>query len=879
MWLVFISFTVCAFSLVCSAPLDVQIGKELSLRRLKRQLAYEGYPGFPGYTSQNVVSSKNSAPPTLQNSTSATWNTNPGEALAVPNGQQQLASPEQTDVPSMQPSSSTNRTATWNTNPGEALAVPNGQQQLASLEQADVPSMQPSSSANRTYFNSSFSTSSAAPTPSVEDTSHSSTQVGSDISSYPPQSTVTQNPNMTSNETYAANFSSITKELTPQPTVSASDAAAPVPSNTTANFFPVYYLSYPEESSPQEKPLQPNVNVTINFQTSRPPLANGDPSQGVNNTNYPVYYAEFENRTQEQSNITVTNNTSSLPAKTSATTWMNNHTEQYPVYYVTRAENVTEALNLTSRNISISFEHKHFSNHTPADYFPEYVVGGPKAIDNGNVSNTTAVPNSPISYEIINASSVAQGTSSDYTSHPLSTAAPSTGLPSTYAPTSQLSSPPAATSYYSSYQASQPSYQTATVASPPATNQQGYSYYGTPASKPSQAAYTAPSSASPVNINYSYPTYQPSPAPYASQPSANQAEASTNQVNRPHESTAPAPAPAPSKPPATNAPVIVASGVTSSPPYPLASQSPSSTGGKTQPASSEDHSNTSKPNSPENKLPSIPNLESEYENASYIIATPPEKDTVLFLPPPSFPLSERPAKDKNSSSVFPQTNSTLRTSSSQKVLKQPGIIKIPMKSSNPTSQNNRVLTPSANTTVATEEVDESSIIRIPENITLPDWELENTTFSTTTSMSNSSPGLPSNVAAQEINVIPTTPAPSNKTLSSDISNIPLGPLLNSLAVTKPPMVMKPPPPHVFATSPPKLVPAGTTKPPQVAVPPTTKPTKPKKWGFGDKYLASQNDRARHRNVIFDGIAGDSMSFSKYQVLGQQEVFFPKKGRK
>ncbi|XP_015753022.1 PREDICTED: uncharacterized protein LOC107332789 [Acropora digitifera] len=144
-------------------------------------------------------------------------------------------------------------------------------------------------------------------------------------------------------------------------------------------------------------------------------------------------------------------------------------------------------------------------------------------------------------------------------------------------------------------------------------------------------------------------------------------------------------------------------------------------------------------------------------------------------------------------------------------------------------------------------------------------------------MANTSTG-PSYIATPAI-------SPTLAAQPSDISDIPLGPLLNSLAVTKPPLTMKPTKPpllHLLKTSSPKPAPAQeTTKPTYVTVSTNTKPTakKPKKWGFGDKYLASQNERARHRNVIFDGIAGDSMSLSNYQVLSQQEVFFPRKGRK
>ncbi|XP_020907474.1 uncharacterized protein LOC110245536 [Exaiptasia diaphana] len=47
--------------------------------------------------------------------------------------------------------------------------------------------------------------------------------------------------------------------------------------------------------------------------------------------------------------------------------------------------------------------------------------------------------------------------------------------------------------------------------------------------------------------------------------------------------------------------------------------------------------------------------------------------------------------------------------------------------------------------------------------------------------------------------------------------------------------------------------------------------KPTQWGFNDKYLASENRYAVKRDALFDGAGGDSMSFSNFQILGNQDV--------
>ncbi|KAJ7390971.1 hypothetical protein OS493_020991 [Desmophyllum pertusum] len=185
-------------------------------------------------------------------------------------------------------------------------------------------------------------------------------------------------------------------------------------------------------------------------------------------------------------------------------------------------------------------------------------------------------------------------------------------------------------------------------------------------------------------------------------------------------------------------------------------------------------------------------------------------------------------------------------------------------------------------------MENSSVVVIPQNNSFPGlgWLDKNTTFISNSSLesppSSPAPTGPSPTAgpiielSPSLNNEPVAPVVSSHPISNDTLNIPSGTLLNS-----PPVVMtKPPPSHLSTTPPPVPVvhPVPVTTKPPVGFHTTVKP-KPKEWGFGDKYLASQNKRARHRNVIFDGIAGDSQSYSNYQVLSQQDVFFPRQGRK
>ena len=384
-----------------------------------------------------------------------------------------------------------------------------------------------------------------------------------------------------------------------------------------------------------------------------------------------------------------------------------------------------------------------------------------------------------------------------------------------------------------SYQEAAPAAAPAPVASP------------SPSLSPSPAPVPAPapSPAPPIATNNGYPTNQTFSS--SAQSSAPQPVNSSFQAAAPAAAPAPFAAPAPSPAPAPAPASSVISGVSSSPPFPPAAKSSSSFGNNHATTSTHESSPA------HNEYPSLPNLDPEYENASYIIASPPEKDTVLFLPPPSLPLSTDSAQGGKSNSSVVSNLSSQKTNTTT-VLNanrpHPASITIPSVISNQTTStdNSAVLPPALNTTKTEEDITESPIIRIPENITLPGWELQNSTFSNITFMSSSPLEPPSTTPAPAVPILitsttptaPPAPVSSNKTVSSDLLNIPLGPLLDSLAVTTPPQATKLPQPHLFTTPPPKPVPApGTTKPPPAAFQTTSKPTeKAKELGFGDKYL-------------------------------------------
>lgn len=824
----------------------------------------------------------------------------------------------------------TSTSAGWNGSPGAPSTGPGGQQQLATQTSAQVvpvsasfPSTQRSlSSPDKAYTNS------GAPAPALSTPQATQASLTSSNQTYTsnealasavstPQSSVATQP---SDQTYINSGSSASGIPAPQSSsVTSYNLTAATPSNSSADdSYPVYYVSNPKEPNTQQYFPHTASNGTINPSVQSPRSLN-TASQSDNNDSYPVYYvSSYEEEKQKEPEANTESTTSSLGSSTNT----NSHAVQYPVYYVNSYNKETpQAPKANSSTSSTAFRNQSLSE--PPDRGPVYNIGVPKIMNAaGPVSKNKTVANSPISYKIINTTSASQDVTSSssrtYSSPPASAAA----APSTLqTPVAQPASQPAATSYnYPSNPASAGSYQTGSAQSSPSTSQQAYNYYGYPASPPSPvtyqahgapspATYSAPSPASQPASNYpGYPAYQASAAPSPAQLSVAQPASSL------YPATAPAPAPAvsyeipgvsssspsplaqsgtssnpvPAPASASASSPYPISGVSSSPPFPPGSQSSSSTGkNKTftsaQVSKTSTSSNrTGSPKFQENvisqtsspahvKYPSLPQLESEYENASYIIATSPEKDTVLFLPSPSFPLSPDTTQDGNSTSVTVQTTSTQQvnatsflnsslpklptsSSSTNATTVQPTNITFPaiepaMISSQATGNNDSLAIPlPLNATDTQEEVMDSPIIRIPENITLPGWELQNTAFDNITFMSNSSLEPPPPAVAPENLTSSTTPTPppstaapktlNNKTVSGSTFNIPLGPLLNSLAVTTPPHTSKPPQPQLITTPPTKPMPPPTTaKPPPVVVHPTTKPTeKTKEWGFGDKYL-------------------------------------------
>lgn len=764
----------------------------------------------------------------------------------------------------------TSTSAGWNNRPRVPLTAPGGQQQLATRVDRPVQASSASNEASLTPVNLNINSAALAAGVTQETTaSYSSAQVPSDAMASTPQSVATTQTDVAfpNKATHANVDAPASQELTPQSSVVTYSVAAATPSNASADSFPVYYVSYPEDPNTQQQFTKSSSNTTTNFPT---------PSSGqINNTlqtnsddSYPVYYVGFEEETNATSKGKVATNTSSLPASATVNTLMNNQTNRYPVYYVTGySKGTPEAPKPTIANTSAASINEAVSQPPQFDNIPVYDVGGPKAVPTERVSKTKDIPNSPISYEIIHSTSATQDTTATGgSSHlePPSAPATAAGSPTTQANESTVTSysyPSNLTSYYS-YSSNSPS-----PASYPAYE------------APSPATYSPPSpSSQPIPSSYGHPGQKGSSAPSQAQPPVSQAVASSYPPTAAATAAkvptqAPAPAPAPTQ--------NVLSGVSSSPPFPPTS--PSSTGNKQPAQSTSDVSGSASSgttNSPHNNQLSFPQLESEYENASYVIATPPEKETVLFLPSPSFPLSPDATEDGNSTSASLQTNSSIvNNPSSQQMITtsfpsttlpeipartQPTNITVPLAIVNQSvsGSNSTILPPSLNITGADVDTTEWPIIMIPENITLPNWELENTTLNNMTFMSNSSFGPPPTTPASEIPISSTTPtaptstaAPttvlppvvppsSNKTVTSDMLNIPLGRLLNSLGVTAPLQTSKPPPSYFFTTPPPKQpapVP-GTTKP-AVSFHPTTQATKkPKEWGFGDKYLGMLNGR-------------------------------------
>ena len=771
----------------------------------------------------------------------------------------------------------TSTSAGWNSNPGVPSTVPGGQQQLATQASAQVvspvQSSYPSEQASlRPEDNSYMNTGSAAlvaAAPQLSESSYPSTQASlastekTGVStSTMPSSEVNQSSTISGNNAYSNGVNPVSVVLVNQ-SAGTHNVTAAATSNSTADSYPMYYISNPEEPSAQQQYSQTSSNANLNSSVSSSPSLYAA-SQGGNNGGYPVYYVGFEEEKYNTPEAKITSNISSVSAPPSVNTSIKNQTNGYPVYYVTSYNKETpNAPKVTNNRSSTVTGNKSSYEHAHVDSVPVYNVGGPEAMATGDVSKTKPVPNSPISYKIINSTSASRDVSLSGGSSspaPPSTAAPATVNSAPHTPAFQPAPQPAVTSYnYPSNKTPPAPYQ---AAAPLSTYQQAYNYYGYPASppypatnqangSPSPAAYASPSPAlQPITTNNGYPANQTFSS--SAQSSKPQPVASSYQAAVPPPAPAPAPvaatapslAPAPA--PAQDSGVI--SGVSSSPPFPPASESTTSTHESNTSSSSLGRKENSETSSPaHDEYPSFPKLDTAYENASYIIASPPEKDTVLFLPPPSFPLSPDAVQDgksnpsvvSNSSSQQINATSALNASPPElPVSFHPESITTPSVISNQTTtstENSAVFPPALNTTDTEEDVTESPIIRIPENITLPGWELENSTFSNITLISSSPLEPPSTTPAP---AIPTAPASSNKTVSSDLLNIPLGPLLNSLVVTTPPQTTQPPQPHLFTTPPPKPAPPpGTTKPPPVAFQPTSKPTeKAKEWGFGDKYL-------------------------------------------
>lgn len=844
MRLLFLIFVIAWFHpSVYSAPFDVRIGRGLALRLHRRQVAYQGYPGYPEYTSTT---------------SQQTFNQN--------------VATQQTGVTSSQTLSS----ADLNGSPGATVAstptTQTGQQQLATQTGARVVPVQ-------NIYHTSYSSLSAAE------------------NSYPKNSSSAQDVTQSSGNSYK------------------NSSAAPVATNSTlGNSYPVYYVSSYQEPTIQQPISQPTSNATTNPPSSSSTLITS--SSARNKDNYPVYYVTSPNDESQQTPGISDNN--SILDKSTKTVSPNNDTDSYPIYYVSSYNNATTqktpAQNITAGSIN---------GTDTSDSYPVYNVVSPETSKDGlREPSNSKVPDSPVTYEIINSTSTSKlnGNNSVPSSIPFNntqSTASSSNYPS--ASTSAPASPPANSAYnYSSYPVAPAPYSTGSTSSPasapsPATYQ-GYgtpstsaypapapapypapSYYGYSANQPSASPSTVQSPAQPSNNSYASISQAPAPAPApalapapapapalapsSSSPSTIQTSAlastssyiSTNQSSALAPASAPAPPPVPAyrqtpvpalTPASAPAPASASSasspqitGVSSSPP-PLSSEAESSySSAGDQTSSSVQVLNT--PTSLSN-LSSQETLNSEYENASYVIATPPEKETIMFLPSPSFPLSSQATKSASSKNAKSSSSKQMNQPSllNATISKPPALANTTEITANPTSKP-QVPPPAINNT-NTQQTSNASQSVVPQNISFP-------AFRNMTDMSNTSFGEPS---------YSPLPAPTD----GPIIEIPLSPeeQFHSPSVVK----TKPPPSHLPTKPPPAahsvLV---TTKPPAAVGAHATAKHKANELGFGDKYLASQNKRARHRNVIFDGIAGDSQSFSNYQVFSQHDVFFPRNGRK
>lgn len=674
------------------------------------------------------------------------------------------------------------------------------------------------------------------------------------------------------------------------------------PGPSKSDSYPVYYVSSPEEPNTQPQPSQRIFNSKTNQS-----IASSSPSQSGKDDGYPVYYVKDNEKNEERrlkANSII--KTLSLPTNSANDSATNSHGHHYPVYYVStynkeaEAPEAPEAPKATDSN---SFVPGSPSVSEQGGKAPLYNVGDSNVGSNnlGQESKTKPAADSPVTYKIINSSSTSQDTTKSKNKgiQSATVSAASVTQSSSFQPPSQ---PEAALNIHPSNP------------SPPSSQNQGYSNYGSPEYPSAQTAYRTYGASSPA-ANWAsqsassyngHPAYRPPAVPssdqsapsssyYAAPPapssslspssygvstvaSSSQAQSSETQPGfspyPPMNAPIPSPAPAPSSSPYS------ISDVSSSSSFPSGFQSALtyknhqshsvqvSNISYNQISSSEN--GNSHPTDADFASSSLPVLQAEYENSSYIIATPPDKDTVLFLPSSSFPSSLDADQDENSL----RTNSSVDSESSpahkNTTYSSHAAVSVNTKSTNKMlqPQNNTVITDQAvdNSSVALsssesptgiEEAANFPIIRIPENVTMPGWKLEDVTITNATFLSNSSMELPpknkvgnqvgSTTSTTRLSPSRTSPivtlpsadsASTSKTVSSDTFNIPLGPLLDSLAATTQPGVTKPPRSRFLTTPSPKRAPYPAK--PQVAFHPTTKPAgKKKEWGFGDKYLGEQ----------------------------------------
>ena len=675
------------------------------------------------------------------------------------------------------------------------------------------------------------------------------------------------------------------------------------PGPSKSDSYLVYYVFNPEEPNTQPQPSQRIFNSKANQS-----IASSSPSQSGKDNGYPVYYVKDNEKNEERrlkANSII--KTLSLPTNSTNNSATNSHGHHYPVYYVStynkeaEAPEAPEAPKATDSN---SFVPGSPSVSEQGGKAPLYNVGDSNVGSNnlGQESKTKPAADSPVTYKIINSSSTSQDTTKSKNKgiQSATLSAASVTESSSFQPPSQ---PEAALNSHPSNP------------SPPSSQHQGYSNYGSPEYPSPQTAYQTYGASSPT-ANWAsqsassyngHPAYRPPAVPssdqsapsssyYAAAPapssllspssygvstvaSSSRAQSSeTQQVFSPYSPSnapIPSPAPAPSSSPYSISDVSSSSSFSSGFQSTLTYKNHQSHSVQVSNTSykqiSSSENGNSHPTDADFASSSLPVLQAEYENSSYIIATPPDKDTVLFLPSSSFPSSLDADQDENS----------LRTSSSVDSESSPAHKNTTYSShaavSVNTNSTNKILQPQNNTVITDQAVDNSSvalsspesptgieeaanfpIIRIPENVTMPGWKLEDVTTNATF-LSNSSMELPptnkvgnqvgSTTSATQSSPSRTSPivtlpsaasASNSKTVSSDTFNIPLGPLLDSLAATTQPGMTKPPRSRFLTTPSPKRAPYTATKKPQVAFHPTTKPAgKKKEWGFGDKYLGEQ----------------------------------------